>query len=327
MDNFLDKIKQAKKIAIFSHIRPDADALCSSFALKNLIKYNFEDKFVDVFNDGPIGDLYDQILKDEVINPKQYQNYDLAFVLDCPTLERIGNCKDIIKNIPTIINIDHHETNNKFGDINIVTPLSSSTCELVYIMARGHKMNVNSTIAKQLYQGIITDTNCFSSFNTTGLTHKVASELCKYKFDSNAIKRYYFKNNSLTKTKLITTALSSLKLYKGAKFITMKIPYKTFEETGATFDDTLGIVDNGINIGDSEASAILIESEPNKIHISLRSKGNINVGEVAKALGGGGSATVAAYQSKDDIKEAEKKLVATITPYLNTNQEKEEIIF
>ncbi|MBR4124079.1 MAG: bifunctional oligoribonuclease/PAP phosphatase NrnA [Clostridia bacterium] len=327
MDSFLDKIKKAKKIAIFSHVRPDADALCSSFALKNLIKHNFEDKFVDVFNDGPIGELYDQILKDEVINPKQYQNYDLAFVLDCPTLERIGKCKEIINDIPTIINIDHHETNSKFGNINIVTPLCSSTCELIYLMAKGRQLKLNSTVAKQLYQGIITDTNCFSSFSTTALTHRVTSELCKYKFDSNAIKRYYFKNNTLTKTKLVSTAFSSLKLYKGAKFITMKIPYKAFEETGATFDDTLGIVDNGINIGEAEASAILIESEPNKIHVSLRSKGNVNVGEIAKALGGGGSVSVAAYQKNGELKEIEKQLVATVTPYLCEDKEKEEIIF
>ena len=116
-------------------------------------------------------------------------------------------------------------------------------------------------------------------------------------------------------------------IYKGAKFITMKIPYKTFEETGATFDDTLGIADNGINIGEAEASAILIEAEPNKIHVSLRSKGNVNVGEIAKALGGGGSVSVAAYQQKGELKEVEKQLAATVIPYLNEDKEKEEIIF
>ncbi|HAJ77796.1 MAG TPA: hypothetical protein DCO89_01855 [Clostridiales bacterium] len=327
MDSFLDKIKSAKKIAIFSHISPDADALCSSFALKNIIKFNFENKFVDVFNDGPIGQLYDQILKDEVINPKPYNNYDLAIVLDCPTLNRIGKCEEIIKDIPTVINVDHHETNNKFGDTNIVSPISSSTCELVYYMTKGLGLKLNSTIAKQLYQGIITDTHCFSTFSTTNLTYQAAADLTKFKFDNNAIKKHYFKNNSLGKIKLLTTALSYLKLYKNAKLITMKIPYKAFEETNATFDDTLGIVDNGISIGEAEVSAILIESEQNKIHISLRSKGNVNVGEIAKKLGGGGGASVAAYQAKGDLKDIEKQLVTTVFPYLNEDKEKEEIIF
>ena len=330
MDNILNEITKAKKIAIFSHVAPDADALCSSFALKNLIKYNFENKFVDVFNDGPIGDLYDQILKDEVINPKQYNNYDLAIVLDCPKLDRIGKCQEIIKDIPTIINIDHHATNEKFGSkapLNIISPASSSTCEVVYLMAKGHGLKINSTIAKQIYQGIITDTNCFSTFSTTGITHQVVAELCKYKFDSNAIKKYYFKNNSLTKTKLMSAALASLKLYKGAKLITMKIPYKIFEENNATFDDTLGIVNNAINVGEAEISAILIESEQNKIHVSLRSKGNINAGEIAKKLGGGGGVEGAAYQTTGDIKEIEKQLCSVIAPYLNKNSQKEEIIF
>ena len=107
----------------------------------------------------------------------------------------------------------------------------------------------------------------------------------------------------------------------------MKIPYKAFEDNSATFDDTLGIVDNGNNIGESEASAILIESEPGKVHVSLRSKGTVNVGEIAKRLGGGGSVSVAAYQTQGELKDIEKQLVSVISPYLNKSSSKEEIIF
>ena len=327
MDNFLQKIKEAKKIAIFSHVKPDADALCSSFAIKNIIKNNFEGKYVDVFNDGPIGELYDPVVKDEVINPKPYKSYDLAIVLDCPKLDRIGNCQEMIKDIPNIINIDHHGTNENFGNLNIVSKTSSSTCELVYLMAKGNDLKIDSVIAKQLFQGIITDTNCFTSSTATGVTHQVVGELCRHKFDAVAIKQYYFKNNTLSKTKLITAAFASLKLYKGAKFITMKIPYKAFEEAGATFDDTHGIVDNGINIGEAEASAILIEAEPGKVHVSLRSKGAVDVGKVAESLGGGGSATIAAYQVEGELKEIEKNLVSAVKPHLSEEKEQNDVLF
>ncbi|MBO7526374.1 MAG: DHH family phosphoesterase, partial [Clostridia bacterium] len=121
MQNLNEEIEKSKRIAIFSHVAPDADALCSCFALKNLIRNNFDAKIVDVFNDGPIGELYNQILRDEVINPQPQKAYDLAFVLDCPNLDRIGKCKEIASTAKNIINIDHHETNSKFGTTNIVS--------------------------------------------------------------------------------------------------------------------------------------------------------------------------------------------------------------
>lgn len=326
MQNLNEEIEKAKRIAIFSHIAPDADALCSCFALKNIIRNNFDAKIVDVFNDGPIGDLYNQILRDEVINPDSQKKYDIAFVLDCPNLDRIGKCKEIAQKADKIINIDHHETNEKFGDINIVSTSNSSTCEILYVLAKGNKFDINNVIAKQLYQGIITDTNCFRSFSTTRLTHKVVSELLSHKFDARAIKEYYFNNNSIAKAKLLTKALSSLKVYKNDKFTTMKIPYDVFEKLGANFEDTYGIVDNGLNLKDTEACALIIETTPRHFYVSLRSKGNVNVGDIAKKFKGGGSNVLAAYQAKGDIKVIEKRLCDVVEPIISKT-EQTDIIF
>lgn len=326
MNKLVEQISNAKKIAIFSHIAPDADALCSSLALKNLLRNNFDYKYIDVFNAGPVGDLYAPILRDEAINPTPYSSYDLAFVMDCANLARIGDYKEIIKDIPVIINIDHHETNNKFGAQNYVASKASSTSEILYLIAKANGWQINNVIAKQLYQGIITDTNCFTSLSINKRTFQAISDLLTYKFDSDAIKEYYFKNNSVAKTKLISKALSSLKFYKGEKFTTMKIPFESFEKFGANFEDTLGIIDNGINICGTEVSAILVEKEIGKIHVSLRSKGQIDVGEIAKQFNGGGSLKLAAYQTTGDIKEAEKDLCNVVNPLLG-DETTSEILF
>ena len=97
-ESIINSINGAKKIAIFSHINPDADALCSSFALKNIINNNFDYKSVDVFIDGEIGALYAPILRNEVVNPEPYSSYDLAFVLDCPNTARTGKYEEILNN-------------------------------------------------------------------------------------------------------------------------------------------------------------------------------------------------------------------------------------
>lgn len=326
-NRFNEIINNSKKIAIFSHLNPDADALCSSCAMKNIIRNNFDDKFVDIFVDGEIGELYDPILRNEVINPKPYNSYDVAIVLDCPNLSRTGKYQEIIKDIPYIINIDHHETNNKFGNLNIVSAKSSSTCEIVCIIALAQKLEMNNIIAKELYQGIITDTNCLTSLSLTARTYQVLSELMKFKFDANLIKEYYFKNNSREKTMLLSKALQSLKFYSNEKFTTMKITNELFSKLGVTFEDTMGLIDNATNIDNTIVSAILIEKEPNKLYCSLRSKGLVNVGEIAKMFNGGGSETVAAFQTEGDIKEVEKALVEKVSPYLESVVVNEKSLF
>lgn len=326
VNKFHEALTNAKKIAIFSHISPDADALCGAFALKNIIKNNFDYKYVDVFIDGEIAELYDPILRDEVINPKPYNSYDLVFVLDCPNLSRIGANASLAVSSDYIINIDHHETNSKFGKYNFVGK-ASSTCEIIYLIAKAQGYEMNNLIAKELYQGIITDTNCFTSLAISKKTHQVVSELMTYKFDHEAIKQYYFKNNSRAKSQLLSTALRSMKFYNGERFTTMKICNECFSRFGASFEDTLGIIDNGINISGTEVCAILIEKEPNYIHCSFRSKGEVNVGEIAKEFGGGGGIKLAAFQKKGDIREIEKQVVNKISSLLPQVADETELIF
>ena len=320
-------LENAENIAIFSHSSPDADALGGSLAFKNIINANFDGKNVDVFADGDISAHYGPMLKQETINPRPFSYYDLAVVLDCPNINRTGKFAEMIRDIPTIINIDHHETNTRFGNVNYVTPNVSSTCEMIYLIAKSQKLYIDDTIAKELYQGIITDSNCFASPYSTKLTHKVAGELMDYNFDANKIKEYYFKNNSIAKTQLLIKALQSMNFYHDNKVTTMKIDYNTFSSVGATFEDTLGIIDNGININGTEVSAILIEIAKNDIYCSLRSKGNVNIGAVAKVFGGGGSTQLGAFQIQGSLQDIERQILEQLSPLMPENMENDEMEF
>lgn len=320
-------LKDSDNIAIFAHISPDGDAFGSALAMKHLILNNFDFKNIDIFMDGQIGELYNPMLKEESINPHPFEEYDLAIILDCPNIQRTGKFAEMIDKISTKINIDHHETNTRFGTVNYVTPKVSSTCEMIYLIAKSQGLKMNEHIAKLLYQGIITDTNCYTSPYCTSRTHKIISELMQHDFDSNKIREYYFRNNSQAKTKLLAKALQSIRFYNDNKLTTMKICHETFTKAKASFEDTLGIIDNGINIHGTEVSAILIEKEPNQIHCSLRSKGNVDVGMIAKEFNGGGSLKLSAFQSEGDIKEIEQKLIDTIIPLIPETTEENEIVF
>ena len=314
----IESIRNANKILIVTHITPDGDAVGSAFALKRIITKNFEDKFVDVCADGNIGELYSPILRENVINPDMFEHYDVAVVLDCPNLARTGRFQETIEKTPFVINIDHHGTNERFGDINYATSKMSSTCEFLYFLANGFGLEIDKEIAKLLYQGILTDTNCFSSNTMTSNTHHALSELLKHKFDSNLIKEYYFNNQPLNRTMLEAKVLKSVKLCKNKSVAIMKIPFSDIQKYKLNFEDTMGIVDKGTSIEGISISIILIEPQEGFVYVSLRGKGNeVDVSKIAKDFGGGGSNTVAAFQFQGELKDIERNLVS----YINENAE------
>lgn len=312
-NTLLELIDNSVKIAIIPHTAPDADALGSSIGLKEIIRKNYEDKYVDVFVDGEIGHIYSPILRDNVINPAPFSSYDLVIVLDCPTLERTGKYKELAENIPHSINIDHHGTNTKFADVNWVSTEVSSTCEFIYLLAKASNLLIDKNIAKLLYQGILTDTNCFTSNTMTQKTHQVLSELMSYKFNANLIKDYYFGNQSLGKTKLEAKALGTIKTYKKGSVSLMKISNADLQKGNLSFEDTMGIVDKAMAIDGVSISITLIEKEPNYIYASLRGKGpDVDVSQIATHFNGGGSPTVAAFQFEGEMKELEQQLLGYI---------------
>lgn len=309
----IESIKNANKILIATHKMPDGDAVGSAFALKRMIVNTFENKFVDVCADGDIGSLYSPMLRDNVINPDLFESYDLAVVLDCPNLSRTGRFQEVIEKTPFVINIDHHGTNERFGNINYATSQMSSTCEFLYFLANGFGLEIDREIAKLLYQGILTDTNCFSSNTMTANTHHALSELLKHKFDSNLIKEYYFNNQPLNRAMLEAKVLKSVRLCKNKSVAIMKIPFSDIQKYKLSFEDTMGIVDKGTSIEGISISVILIEPQEGFVYVSLRGKGSeVDVSKIAKNFGGGGSNTVAAFQFQGELKDIEQQLLSYI---------------
>ena len=315
---FNEIINNSSSIAICAHSNPDADAIASSVATKRWIEQNYKNKEVHIFLTGEIGELYKPLIADEKINPIENNEYDLAIVLDCPSIERTGN-EDIINRSKVIVNIDHHETNDKFGDYRVIAPICSSTGELLYLIFASCQPVTDKKIAELIYHSIITDTVCFSSISMSKRTHSVLEKLLEFDFDANAIKQHYFENMSKSKLFLIKKALNSMKFYCNDRVSLMRIKKQDFENSGADFTDTLGIVENGIKIEGVDIALIVIEKEENEYYISLRSKNGANVGEIARSFDGGGHQNMAALQyTGENIAELERNILKECDQMLET---------
>ena len=308
-----EQLANSKSIAIIAHQNPDADTLCSAVALKRLIKTNFsdtEEKTIDIFVDcEEIGEIYQPILKGVELNQQNCPQYDLAITVDCASLTRCGKYSEIFNQAKDTLNIDHHDTNDNFANNNLVFK-SSSTCEGLYSMFDIRQKIIPDDVCKLIYSGIITDTNNLTSGNVTIRTHKVIAAFMSRHIDLETLKQHFFKNNTKSKAFLLQKALSTLNFYAGDRIAFMKLTKQDFIDTDSTFEDTLGIVNHGVEIKGVEIAIIAIKQADNSYYVSLRSKTNIDVGEIAKQMGGGGHETIAAFTYDGSIVEMRDSLLA-----------------
>lgn len=313
VDDIQNLFKNKQNIAIITHTYPDADALSSLVVLKNRLENCFSDaknpKRVDIYSDVlELDELYSPILKNDNLNgQKVLGNYDLAIGVDCTDPNRFGSFKYIFENAKETLNIDHHDTNTFFADYNFVYK-TSSTCELLYLLMAKMQVNMPASMCKLVYAGIITDTNNLTQGNVNDKTYAIINKFIRSGVEIDKVQEHFFKSNTLSKMKLLEKAIHSLRFASDGKLAIMKLNKADYIECDANPDtDTLGIVDYAISLKDAKIAMLILKQEDNTYHISLRSKGQINVGQIARHFGGGGHEHMAAFNAgaiadfKDDF--------------------------
>lgn len=302
-----------KSIAIITHTKPDADALCSALALKRVLKsIAKKDVIIDIFVDcDEIDGIYMPIIGDEKINVRSLRKnykYKLAIALDCANKGRMGKNIEIFNKAYYTLNIDHHDTNDKFAHQNYIKK-ASSTCEIIFDLCNKNNLDMDNLTNKLLYSGIITDTANLTQGNITTDTHRVIMCIIKQLGNVDNLLDYFFKNKKKSKILLLEKALHSLSFYVNDKVAFMRLMKTDFISTDSTFDDTNGIINYAIDIKGVEIAVIAIKQEDNSYYFSLRSKQGIDVAHIASYFGGGGHETMAAFQYKGSLTEIKTELL------------------
>ena len=284
-------IKNSKSILIISHINPDGDTLGSMCALNLLIKDNYKKKS-DMLVVSKIPETYEFL--PEIKNSIHIENfnfsreYDLVIFADVASIDRSADAASIIDKVKYSINIDHHETNNNYADLNIVNPSASATGEVICEMAENMNWKISSDCAKCLYTAILTDTGGFKFSNTKPQTLKYASSLISLGANPNDIyqKCYesYSKNMVLFQSYCVGKAIFSDN-DKIAYTIVYKKDLEKFHNNGEDFTD--GLTEKLRAINTTEVAFVIKELNPATSKVSMRSK-NINVAEICSKFGGGG---------------------------------------
>ena len=310
MNEILNVIHQNNSFLICSHISPDGDSLGSTIALGLLLKKL--NKIVMYHIDPMISSSYSFLLEIEniesVINDKEY---DIGICLDCSNIDHLYG-SNVLKQCKKIINIDHHISNQFYGDINYVDSDASATGEIIYELLTFAKIKLDKNIATALYIAIVTDTGNFKYSNTTSKTHFVVSELLKQKIKAWKINKKLFDEHSKSRMLLLGKTINNLQFFLDDQLSIVVLTQKDLEEVGASPDEVEGLINIGRDILNVEVSILLKENNPNEYKVSFRSNEYVNVGDIAQKLGGGGHSRASGCTMLGNKEEIIKKLKTII---------------
>ena len=319
IDRIIEGIRNSRTIAIAGHIRPDGDCVGSQLGLT--LALQAEGKKVVCWNEDPIPEKYRFLDPDHVIRkPKRGLAFDCVIATDAASFERLGTVGRCVAQRKLLINIDHHESNNRYADLNWVSARESSTGELIFRLLKIAKWPITKRIADCLFTAVSTDTGSFQYSTTRPGTYHVAGELVRRGADLAKICDEVYQSYPVSRMRLLRHIYSHFRLTHRDEIAYVWLKKADFARTGADSSDTEGLIDHIRAIAPVVVACVFEEIEPELTRISLRSKSQrVNVNEIAAQFGGGGHSAAAGARIAGKPISVQRRVVAAIKKALNSS--------
>jgi phosphoesterase RecJ-like protein len=279
----LKHIEERDRFVLTSHARPDGDAVGSALACGQILRCMGKHAEV-VLRDGVPRIYHPLPFADKVVqSPSVNGNYDAAIILECDSIQRTR-----LEGLDGrfLINIDHHKSGRTFADVNWIDPKAVATAEMVYKLARAAGVKISPEIATCLYTAVLTDTGAFMYEGTSEHTFDLARELVLAGADPAHCARPIYFGHSTAKMRLLGSALSVLQ--REGPLAWIWVTQAQMERANAKEEDCEGLVNYALSIGDVEVAVFFRELPGGRFRVSLRSKGGLDVAQIAEEFGGGG---------------------------------------
>lgn len=308
------------RFVITCHETPDGDAVGSEVALYHALS-NLG-KQVEVINADPVPDKYTFLTEtgivgtiEEIEVDREYQDTALI-ILDTNDIHNIGTVgTKILPAADEYFIIDHHESGDDIETGRVIEVASSSTCEILYKIFREFEIPLTLPMAQALYAGLIYDTGCFAYPKTTAFTFEAAEELVLIGVKPYELYSAIYESNSISSLKLQSAVLAGLELYFNQQVAVQIMLKETLDEAGALYEEADAIINFPLRSENIRVSIFFKENNEGLLRCSLRSKGNINVSQIAQKYGGGGHKTAAGFKSPYPVDEMKQMILADLHPY------------
>jgi phosphoesterase RecJ-like protein len=306
------EIQKHRRYLICSHFNPDGDAIGSQLALALFLSRMGKD--VVAFNRDKLPEIY-RFLPDaeHIVNELHGSlDFDCTFILDCSTFRRVSEDFERFSKKGKVIVIDHHVTTEGDGHINLIAPGASATGELIYQLIKHFNDSIPLEIAINLYTAILTDTGSFQFSNSTSEAFDIAGELVKGGVDPRYVAEKVYESYSLKRFRLLAKVLETLEVRNEEKIGILTATRSMFHEAQATVEMTDGFANIPRSIQGVEVAALFREVSDRLFKVSLRSKSDIDVAQIANKFDGGGHTNAAGCLVKGDLQEVKQSILAAL---------------
>lgn len=313
-DKFNQVIKNSKNILIMSHVNPDGDTLGTMCALQLAI-YKQHKKKSEMLVLSKIPKIYEflpNINEAKTLDKiDKSREYDLIIAVDVASLDRLLEAQILFNKAKFTINIDHHETNNKYGDLAVVDSKASSSGEVMYEILKALDWKINLDTATCLYTAILTDTGGFRFENTNANVFRIAAELTEIGINPKSLYKKCYESKSKNIILFQNYCINKAIFSEDDKIVYTTVYKKDLEKFSAGDDATDGIAEALRSINSTEVSFVVKEVDSKTCKISMRSK-NTDIAKICSKFGGGGHKFAAGCTVKSSCSETVKKLLTEI---------------
>ncbi len=307
LEQVLQEIGQRRHFLVTSHARPDGDAVGSTLALSQILRKM--GKTAEVV----LGDVLPVIYKplpfaDTIVHAARVNgSYDAAIILECDSVQRtrlLGLEQHFL------INIDHHVSAKTFAHVNWIDSKAVATAEMIFRLAFTAGVTITPEIATCLYTAVLTDTGSFCYSPTNACTFELAKCLVEYGADPGKIAQSVYFSSPASKMRLLGAALTSLQ--RDGAVTWMVVTRDDMERCEALDEDCEGLVNYALGIAGVEVAVFFRETVGDRVRVSIRSKGAVNVSDIAEKFGGGGHECAGGFSTEGPYQAAAERVLAEL---------------
>lgn len=317
----VDLLNASSRILVTSHVNPDFDAVGSMLAIGNFLRARKKD--VTLYNASGTTDkmLFLPGAKKIRTTLPRGKRFDATLFLDAGTPDRFG--PDILKEksrLGRTVKIDHHETSERFTEIDWTDPESASTGELVAELIERFPASFSPDVALCLYVAIVTDTGGFRYSNTNSRAMNTAAKMLDAGVNAWDVTLKLYETRPAAEIRLLAEVLSTLSLEAGGRLALMTVSEAAMKRTGADAYMTDGFINYGRAIEGVEVAVLFhAERSDRPVRVSFRSKGGVNVARITEKLGGGGHANAGGATLDMPLDQARERVIRITTEALRSN--------
>jgi len=306
-----DAIRERQRFLITSHARPDGDSIGSQLALAYALQLLGKD--VRLVNADPAPEHYLEfpgVERIEIAREVVDNDADAVIVMESGDFARTG-----VKGLEGrfTINIDHHQGNSRYGNINWLDESAAACGELVFDLIRALGVPLTLDIATHIYLAILTDTGSFHHSNITPRTFDICRQTVEAGVQPAAMARRVFDSNSFGKLKLIGALLDEMELVAGGRLAVLYLNDEILHATGTTYNDTEGLINLPLTAREIQAVVFFKVGADGDVRVSMRSKYDVDVRRVADRHGGGGHKNAAGFTVHQPLKDVKAGILREIT--------------